>query len=217
LDADRTEGIIWILYQAVGEGTRWLYARVQKPLDEKTVERLDPLAWGKLDAIGPLGQGWSVPQDARRVLLVAGGIGLAPLQMLAAECAQRALHIEVALGAQRAEMLLCTKPFIESVTEENLHVVTDDGSLGRKGFVTDVARELLQHDAFDYVATCGPEPMQRIVAELAAAAGVPCEVSLERRMACGVGACLSCAVNTTRGSKRACVDGPVFDAREVLW
>jgi dihydroorotate dehydrogenase electron transfer subunit len=98
-----------------------------------------------------------------------------------------------------------------------LHLVTDDGSVGRKGFTTDIARELLATGGFDYLATCGPEPMQRILADLAYAAGTPCEVSLERRMACGIGACLSCVVDTTEGKKRACVNGPVFDAREVLW
>ena len=70
---------------------------------------------------------------------------------------------------------------------------------------------------YDYVACCGPEPLMKIVAGMAAEAGVPCEVSLEKRMACGVGACLSCVVDTVDGKKRACVDGPVFDARKVVW
>jgi dihydroorotate dehydrogenase electron transfer subunit len=210
-------GALWILYQAVGEGTRWLYERASKAVDENVAEPLERFPLGKMDAIGPVGRGWQVPQDAKRILLVAGGVGLAPLQMLAAACARRGLHTEVVLGAQRAETLLSTKTFVESVTRDNLHICTDDGSAGRKGFTTELARELLEQRDFDYIATCGPEPMQRTVAALAAEKGIACEVSLERRMACGVGACLSCVVNTTAGNKRACVDGPVFDAQEVIW
>ena len=72
-------------------------------------------------------------------------------------------------------------------------------------------------EPYDYLAVCGPEPLMKIVAGMAAEACVPCEVSLEKRMACGVGACLSCVVDTVDGKKRACVDGPVFDARKVVW
>jgi dihydroorotate dehydrogenase electron transfer subunit len=215
LDVYPRDGVIWILYQVAGAGTRWLYSQA---INEITVEPLDWSSLGRLDAIGPLGRGWCVPEDARRVLLVAGGVGAAPLHMFAAECVRRGLHTEVVLGAQRAELLQCAKSFAESVTERrNLHICTDDGSEGRQGLTTDVVRELLEHERFDYIATCGPEPMQRAVARLAAESGVACEVSLERRMACGVGACLSCVVETTAGSKRACIDGPVFDAREVVW
>ena len=96
-------------------------------------------------------------------------------------------------------------------------MATDDGSAGTCGFVTTLTDGLIAADRPDVVYVCGPEPMQRIVAAQAAAAAVPCQVSLERLMACGVGACLSCVVSTVHGRKRACVDGPVFDAAEVLW
>jgi dihydroorotate dehydrogenase electron transfer subunit len=136
---------------------------------------------------------------------------------LAAQCRERGIHTEVVLGAQRAEMLLARDSLIAYVGETGLHSSTDDGSAGRKGLSCDLMRELLEAEDFDYIATCGPEPMQRRVVELAAAAGIACEVSLERRMACGIGACLSCAVTTRAGTRRACVDGPVFDAEELLW
>jgi len=96
-------------------------------------------------------------------------------------------------------------------------LATDDGSAGERGFVTGPVARLLEQERFDVVFTCGPELMQRIVAQLSAEAGVACQVSLERLMACGIGACLSCVVSTTDGLKRACVDGPVFDARKVVW
>ena len=99
---------------------------------------------------------------------------------------------------------------------------TDDGTYGRAGFCTPLVEEALAAAAaegapYDYVACCGPEPLMKIVAGMADAAGVFCEVSMERRMACGVGACLSCVVDTVDGKRRACVDGPVFPASEVVW
>jgi dihydroorotate dehydrogenase electron transfer subunit len=225
-DAER--GRIEIVYQAVGEGTRFL-AGVEPGV--------------ALDLIGPLGQGWRVPAGTRSALLVAGGVGIAPLTMLVPQLLKTA-RVCLVMGAQSGKRLiplslppslLLSPPALppapvpplppsplSAVTAEEasrltIITTTDDGSAGRKGFTTDVARELLQQDEFDYLACCGPEPMQRIAAALAAAAGVPCEVSLERRMACGIGACLSCVVLTRAGMRRACVDGPVFDAEEVIW
>jgi dihydroorotate dehydrogenase electron transfer subunit len=210
---DANRGLIEIVYQVVGEGTRFL-----TEVEPGTV----------LDLIGPLGRGWRVPAGARSALLVAGGVGIAPLNMLVSQLLARA-RVCLVTGAQSAERLISLSlplPLLVASASSaatgggnrlSTITTTDDGSAGRRGFTTDVARELLEQESFDYVATCGPEPMQRIVAELALAAGVPCEVSLERRMACGIGACLSCAVTTRTGIQRACVDGPVFDAGEVLW
>jgi dihydroorotate dehydrogenase electron transfer subunit len=206
---NRPRGTIEIIYQVVGEGTRFLEGVEQGCT---------------LDLIGPLGRGWQVPADAQSALLVAGGVGLAPLNMLLARLSARARVCLVA-GAQSAGRLitpsLSLHTLFAATADEGKRLTsittTDDGSAGRQGFTTDVMRELLQEERFDYIATCGPEPMQRIVAELAAASDIACEVSLERRMACGIGACLSCAVQTRTGTQRACVNGPVFDAREVIW
>jgi dihydroorotate dehydrogenase electron transfer subunit len=96
-------------------------------------------------------------------------------------------------------------------------VATDDGSAGERGFVTLPSALMMVDDKPDVVYVCGPEAMARAVVAQAAEAGIPCQVSLERLMACGIGACLSCVVTTTAGRKRACVDGPVFDAGEVCW
>lgn len=196
--ADAREGTLELLYQTIGEGTRWL----------STVED-----GTSLDAIGPIGHGWQPPKELSSALLIAGGVGLAPLNMLAVQLA-KTVDVQLLTGAQTGERLVLPSTDNERIA---VTVTTDDGSIGPKGFVTDLARKRLEHTHFDYIATCGPEPMQRIVAALAEEFAVPCEVSLERRMACGIGACLSCVVQTTKGSKRACVDGPVFDAREVIW
>jgi dihydroorotate dehydrogenase electron transfer subunit len=135
--------------------------------------------------------------------------------MLAERLAARGIAVSVAQGAPTSERLVARDLF-ESVARR-LEIVTDDGSVGERGFVTAASGRLLAEDRPDVVYVCGPEVMERAVVAQAAAAGVRCQVSLERLMACGIGACLSCVVTTTSGRKRACVDGPVFDAEEVCW
>ncbi len=191
---------IEILYQVLGVGTRALAEKV---------------AGEEMDLVGPLGSGWRVCEGTARALLVAGGLGVAPLGMLAEELAGRGVAITVAIGAPREERVLARNLF-ERVARR-VEIATDDGSCGLRGPVTGVCERLLSDGSFDIVYTCGPELMQRKVATRAAAVDIPCQVSLERLMACGIGACLSCVVRTVDGMKRACVDGPVFDAQQVLW
>jgi dihydroorotate dehydrogenase electron transfer subunit len=191
---------IELLYQVLGRGTRELADRAHGDV---------------MDAIGPLGTGWNVPDGAAHVLLVAGGLGAAPLGMLAEQLAARGVAVSVAMGAPTAERLVARGVF-ERVARQ-VTLATDDGSAGERGFVTGISERLISDGRPSLVCACGPEVMSRSVAAQAEAAGVPCQVSLERLMACGIGACLSCVVTTVRGRKRACVDGPVFDAREVVW
>jgi dihydroorotate dehydrogenase electron transfer subunit len=191
---------IEILYQILGTGTLALAEKV---------------AGDAMDVVGPLGHGWAVPEGLGRALLVAGGLGAAPLGMLAESLAEKGVALSAALGAPTASRLVARELF-ERVARR-VEIATDDGSAGECGFVTGPAARLLTSERFDVVYTCGPEPMQRAIVALAADAGVPCQVSLERLMACGIGACLSCVVSTTDGLKRACVDGPVFNAEEVVW
>lgn len=195
------DGRIEILYQVLGRGTR-------------AMSLIEPGA--ALDAIGPLGHGWDIPDGIAHALLVAGGLGAAPLAMLAERLAERGVAVTVAQGAPNAERLVSRDRF-ESVARL-VEVSTDDGSAGTRGYVTALSERLINGtDAPDVVYVCGPEVMARAVAAQAAAAGVRCQISLERLMACGIGACLSCVVTTKDGRKRACVDGPVFDAEEVCW
>jgi len=194
---DRVE----VLYQILGTGTLRM---AEKPVGDAS-----------MDLVGPLGRGWSAPETLSHALIVTGGLGAAPLGMLAEQLAQRGVAVSVAMGAPTRERLVA-RALYEDVARR-VEIATDDGSAGEHGFVTGPAERLLAEESFDMVYACGPEPMQRAVASLAAVAGVPCQVSLERLMACGVGACLSCVVSTTEGLKRACVDGPVFDAEEVVW
>ena len=192
---------IEILYQILGAGTLRL---AEKPVGDAS-----------MDLIGPLGRGWRVADGIAHALFVTGGLGVAPLGMLAEQLAARGVAVSVAMGAPSAERLVA-RTLLEEVARR-VEIATDDGSVGERGFVTGPAARLLADERFDAVYTCGPEPMQRAVAVLAAEHGVPCQVSLERLMACGIGACLSCVVSTTDGLKRACVDGPVFSAEEVVW
>lgn len=197
----RPNGIIEILYQVLGVGTRDLAG-------------FEPGQRG-MDIVGPRGHGWQIPDGIGHALLVAGGLGAAPLGMLAEELAARGVAVVTALGAPTAERLVARQLF-EDVCRR-VDCATDDGSAGHAGFVIPVAERALGSESFDIVYTCGPEVMQRLVSELATKAGIPCQVSLERLMACGIGACLSCVVTTTSGLKKACVDGPVFDSQEVVW
>jgi dihydroorotate dehydrogenase electron transfer subunit len=190
-----------ILYQILGTGTLRL---AETPAGDSS-----------MDLVGPLGHGWQAPDGIAHALLVTGGLGAAPLGMLAERLAARGVAVSVAMGAPNAERLVA-RALYEDVARR-VEIATDDGSAGERGFVTGPAARLLAEERFDVVYTCGPEPMQRAVVALAAQHGVACQVSLERLMACGIGACLSCVVSTTDGLKRACVDGPVFDAGEVVW
>lgn len=193
-------GRLEILYQVVGRGTRALE---------------DGRPGDVMDVLGPIGHGWVVPEGITRALVVAGGLGAAPMGMLVERLAEQGVQVTFAQGAPSAGKLLARELF-DSLCRRSV-VATDDGSAGTCGFVTVLSAEQLERERPDVVYVCGPEPMQRIVADQCAAAGVPCQVSLERLMACGIGACLSCVVATRDGQKRACVDGPVFDAADVLW
>lgn len=200
-DRNVQEGTIDVLYQVVGAGTAGMTT----------------LSVGeRCDLMGPLGQGWTLTPDVHRALVVAGGAGAAPLYLFTAQLREAGVAVDVVLGAQTEGALVMRERFSTLMGVEPA-CSTDDGSYGFHGFATGPTAELLAAHDYDRVYCCGPEPMMRAVAELAAKAGVSCQVSLEKRMACGIGACLSCIVDTTEGRKRSCVDGPVFDAEKVVW
>lgn len=192
---------IEILYQILGAGTLKLAEKV--PGDES------------MDIVGPLGHGWEIPDGASHALVVTGGLGAAPMGMLVEALADRGVAAVVAMGAPSEERLVAREHFGRHA--RRIEVSTDDGSAGERGLVTALSARLLAEESFDVVYVCGPEAMQRIVAEQARSHGVECQVSLERLMACGFGVCLSCVVATRSGQRRACVDGPVFPATELVW
>lgn len=191
---------IEVLYQVLGVGTHAL-ARTARGEE--------------MDVLAPLGTGWDVADGPTHALLVAGGLGAAPLGMLAEVLAEKGVALTVVQGAPTGERLVARELF--EALARRYEVATDDGSAGERGFVTLLSERALAEGDVDRVYVCGPEAMSRIVATQAASRGVSCQVSLERFMACGIGACLSCVCATTGGRLRACVDGPVFDADIVLW
>lgn len=165
-----------------------------------------------LNLLAPLGNGFELGDTNRRALFVGGGIGVPPLLSAAKAFGKKAV---LAVGFRNKEAIILKDDFEASGCKVLL--ATDDGSYGHHGLVT----ELLDDLAFDVVFTCGPKPMLRAICKLAEKRGVPCQVSLEERMACGIGACLGCAVKL-RGETgdyygHVCKDGPVFDSRTVVW
>ena len=185
---------ITVIFEIKGEGTKWLAAR--KPGDE-------------LDVLGPLGHGF--PEIPGRVLVAGGGIGAAPMLLTA----RRAQACDAVMGFRSRDRVLLADEF-EAVCDA-VKWMSDDGSFGEKGFVASGVAEMLAKRDYAAVLACGPQVMLRTVAEAAEKAGVPCYVSMEQRMGCGIGACLVCSCATKDGYRRACKDGPVFDAKEVDW
>ena len=187
-----------IVFEVRGEGTAWLARREEGDT---------------LDVLGLLGNGFQMDREGRD-LLVGGGIGVPPMRGCAQYTGGRSTAI---LGFRSKEKAALLKLF-EGDCAKTL-AATDDGSLGHHGFVDELVRqELAQDRAYDGVLACGPKPMLRSVAKAAAGFGVPCQVSMEERMGCGVGACLVCACDMADGArKHVCKDGPVFYAEEVDW
>ena len=195
-------GALEFAFEVKGEGTRWLSKR--KPGE-------------MLDVLGPLGNAFSIPEG--NIIVVGGGIGVPPL-LLAAELAKGG--VTALLGFTDKSRVIMRDAF-ENACDEVL-ISTDDGSFGEKGYVTDMLSKLLEGGRYEAVFACGPRPMLRAVFELCQLHGVSCQVSLEERMGCGVGACLVCACATLSQCgqgvvqmSRVCMEGPVFPAHEVVW
>ena len=195
---DQPEDTLSIAFEVRGEGTAWL---ARRPVGHS------------VDVLGLLGNGFDIKPEGR-YLLVGGGIGVPPMRGCAQYTGGRSTAI---LGFRSKEKAALLKLF-EGDCAKTL-AATDDGSLGHHGFVDELVRqELAQDRTYDGVLACGPKPMLRSVAKAAAGFGVPCQVSMEERMGCGVGACLVCACDMADGArKHVCKDGPVFYAEEVDW
>jgi len=216
--------IIELLYKIEGKGTQLMSRRSKSTY---------------IDVIGPIGNGFKVPKTQSNFILVAGGMGVAPLVALCDDLARfRKRTITVIIGAKTQELITCQREFQE--VGAKVIVVTEDGSMGEKGLVTSVLEDVIER--FDvrrsaaaitnkrspkltigsYVTevglyACGPIPMLKSVAVIAKHYGIQTQASLEERMGCGVGACLGCAVKTKKGYERVCVDGPVFNIEDLEW
>jgi dihydroorotate dehydrogenase electron transfer subunit len=203
---------IALLFKVTGKGTLWLSQR----------QRGD-----KVDILGPLGNGFTIEPKSKNLLLVAGGIGIAPLVFLM-QYASSQHQITLIHGTSTAAQLY---PF-SFVGKKRSKLsplpngvqfipVTEDGSIGRKGMATDILPDFL--DWADQVYACGPVGMYKAMAEMSLRAKrinfklAKCQVSLEVRMGCGFGACYGCTINTKKGLKQVCRDGPVFELNNIIW
>ena len=196
VDYDRNE--LWLLVAAVGDGTRQLQ-KLQKG--------------DRLNCMLPLGNSFTMPTDnAQKVLLVGGGVGVAPLLYFGKRIKAMGGEPTFLLGARSAKDVL-ERELFEQVGR--VFITTEDGSEGEKGFVTN--HSVLAQEHFDRISTCGPKPMMMAVARYAFKNDIECEVSLENKMACGVGACLCCVEKTVEGNKCVCKEGPVFNIKKLLW
>ena len=196
VDYDHNE--LWLLVAAVGDGTRQLQ-KLQKG--------------DRLNCVLPLGKSFTMPTDStQKVLLVGGGVGVAPLLYFGKRIKAMGGEPTFLLGARSAKDVLEREVF-EQVGR--VLITTEDGSEGEKGFVTN--HSVLAQEHFDRISTCGPKPMMMAVARYAFKNDIECEVSLENKMACGVGACLCCVEKTVEGNKCVCKEGPVMNIKKLTW
>lgn len=197
-DFDAATGRLTLLVKAVGKGTEWITS-----LPEGSV----------LNLIWPLGQGFTLPEEAGGTyLLCGGGVGVAPLLYLGKKIRERAARPIFVLGARNASQLMLIDRF---ALYGEIRIMTDDGSAGEKGLVTDCDAFTNASPAMIY--TCGPTPMMKAVARKAMEYGISCEASLENMMACGMGACLGCVEKTKEGNLCVCSNGPVFNINILNW
>lgn len=182
-----------LIYKVVGEGT----------------ERLSKYAAGeKIDTLVGLGNGYDLSLSGEKPLLIGGGVGVPPMYLLAKKLVEKGVKPTVILGFNTKSEIFYEKKF--KALGATVYVTTADGSYGKKGFVTDIMKDL----DYTYFYTCGPMPMFKSIEKIAKGSG---EFSFEERMGCGFGACMGCSCKTKYGNKRICKDGPVLRREEIVW
>ena len=192
---DAEGGRITLLYKTVGKGTAVL---AEMPVG------------AEINVLTGLGRGFDADACKGEALLVAGGLGAAPLYLLAKRLKAQGKKVNVVLGFNKADEIVLVDEY--KALCDRFELATLDGSAGVKGFVTDAIAAM--QPGYDYFYTCGPMVMMRAVCGALEGSG---EASLEERMGCGAGFCYCCSINTTAGTKRVCKDGPVFKKEEIIW
>ena len=199
---DRDAGIVEFIFQVKGRGT--------EILANKKIGDL-------IDIMGPLGFGTFKVQEYKNVAIIGGGIGTYPLYELTKELKEKA-NLNVYLGFRDKSLVTCEKEF-EAIGLNKLVITTDDGSYKEKGYAIDFMKKDIQEHSVDMIFACGPLPMLKAVRAYAIENNIPCQISLEERMGCGIGACLGCAVKVISGVEprygHVCKEGPVFNAADV--
>ena len=184
--------LLTIIYKVVGKGTA----------------KLAEMESGSLDILSGLGNGYDLSLSGDRPVLLGGGVGVPPMYMLCRELVQQGKKVRVILGFNTRNEVFYEDEFKKLGAE--VTVTTVDGSYGVKGFVTDALKDM----EYSYFYTCGPEPMLKAVYKTSVTSG---QMSFEKRMGCGFGACMGCSCKTITGYKRICKEGPVMRKEEILW
>lgn len=195
-DIDKEKGIIKLYYKVIGKGTG-----IMKSLQDGQ----------KLNVMGPLGNGFDINYEGKNIAIVGGGIGVAPLLYLS-RIVSKKNNINLFLGFN-------DKPYMNEIREycKKIYISSmKDEEVGYKGFITEVFIQFLTKNNIDLIYSCGPNPMLNEIIDISNKFNIPCQISLEERMACGFGACLGCSIETADGEmKKVCKDGPVFWCSEV--
>jgi dihydroorotate dehydrogenase electron transfer subunit len=196
-DVDYVKNTLKILIQIVGKGT-------------ETLSRV--MSGDTLNIIFPLGNSFSLPVNGNKILLVGGGCGIAPLLFLGKYLKSNGFVPDVLLGFRNKDRII---EFEEYLQIGNVFITTEDGSMGEKGYVT--THSIFSTYKYDKIYCCGPDRMMKAIADYCKKKEIMCEVSLENLMACGIGACLCCVVDTVKGNQCTCIDGPVFNVNDLKW
>lgn len=199
---DKDAGEVEFIFQIKGRGTELLAERKIGDL---------------IDIMGPLGFGAFKVQEYKNVAIIGGGIGTYPLHELTKQLKGKA-NLNVYLGFRDKSLVTCEKEF-EAIGLNKLVITTDDGSYKEKGYAIDFMKKDIEENAVDMIFACGPLPMLKAIRAYAIENNIPCQISLEERMGCGIGACLGCAVKVISGTEprygHVCKEGPVFNAADV--
>lgn len=201
IEKDKNE--VQILVKTVGTGTKLLS---QLRLGDR------------IDLLGPLGNGFKINTSKKVAVLVGGGYGIAPLFYLAKELKDKIKAIYAFIGAKSKDSVLCEEDFKGLGVE--VVIGTEDGSAGRKCLICEPVNEIFTSKTIEEgtdIFACGPHGMLKELSSIAFEKKIPCQVSMEEKMACGIGTCLGCVTKTKEGYKKVCEDGPVFDSRDIIW
>ncbi|MCL2155856.1 MAG: dihydroorotate dehydrogenase electron transfer subunit [Leptospirales bacterium] len=194
---DAEGNTISIVVRVIGKGT-------------ELISRMEP---GDIDIIGPLGKGFTIEKN-KNVLLIGGGVGNAPLYYLMKILKQEGTKITYIYSVRNKDFIFEKNKY--QALADDFIITTDDGSEGIKGIAIYVSKDKISSKNYDRIYCCGPDPMMEKVVQIADIS-TPVEISVENYFGCGVGICVGCTIDTIEGYKRACIDGPVFDARTILW
>jgi dihydroorotate dehydrogenase electron transfer subunit len=196
-DVDYVKNTVKILIQIAGKGT-------------ETLSKVKP--GDSLNIIYPLGNSFSLPASGNKILLVGGGCGIAPLLFLGKYLKSNGFVPDILLGFRNKDRIIEFEQYLQI---GNVFVTTEDGSMGEKGYVT--THSIFSTHEYNMIYCCGPDRMMKAIAAYCKKKEIVCEVSLENLMACGIGACLCCVVDTVSGNLCTCIDGPVFNVNDLKW